>query len=475
MNRWLLAGVSLGLLGLLLPIMAQEPAKPAEPAKPVAEADRGEGVSLTVYNQNFVVVKERRKMDFQAGRQTVRFKDVAATILPDTVQFSTLKPEAAARVVEQNYEFDLVSADKLLDKYIDQQIGLVGRDGNLVKGKLLSFDPAQLVLDNGQGIDLIPRGNNIKDIQFASLPGGLLTRPTLVWQVEAKQAGPNLVKVAYRAEGMSWHVNYTARSNADGNMMDLAGWVTLTNNTGASYKDAQLKLMAGDVNVIQPTNNMVTPTAGTGTMGGIGKETGFQEKSFAEYHLYELGRPTTVKAQEVKQIELMNVVNIPVVKKYAFNGSYNDTKVAVVLDFKNSKETCAGLGIPLPMGAIRVYMPDADKQMEFLGQDGIDHTPKDEMVQIRLGYAFDLRGERRIVNEQHSVRMATYDIEVKLRNHTDKDVKIDVIEPVWGYANVEVLKKSHDFERPEHHKLIFPIPVPSNSERVVTYTIRYTW
>ena len=193
MKHWLAICAGLGLAGLTLA------AGPSTPAKVVAEADRGEGVSLTVYNQNFVVVKERRLMDLKRGRSRVRFGDVAATIEPDTVQFTPLRQADLARVVEQNYEFDLVTADKLLDKYIDRDIGVVTQDGELLKGTLLSFDPNQLVLKTPKGVDLLPRAGNVKDVQFSALPGGLLTRPTLVWQLDAKKDGREMVKVAYRA------------------------------------------------------------------------------------------------------------------------------------------------------------------------------------------------------------------------------------------------------------------------------------
>ncbi len=251
MKRWILLGAGLGLAGLAL---AADPPKPTEKPTPkpvVAEADLGEGVTLTVYNQNFVVVKERRFMDLKQGRSLVRFRDVAATIEPDTVQFSALRQSDLARVVEQNYEFDLVSADKLLDKYIDREIGVVTQDGETVKGTLLSFDPNQLILKTKSGVDLLPRTGNVRDVQFSALPGGLLTRPTLVWNLDAKKDGRELVNVAYRARQMTWRVDYRARVNQAGDRMDLGGWVTVMNNTGTTFKDAQVKLLAGDVNLIE--------------------------------------------------------------------------------------------------------------------------------------------------------------------------------------------------------------------------------
>ncbi len=442
-------------------------------AKTVAEAELGEGVGLTVYNQDFAVVKERRKMDLPAGRSTVKFKDVAATIVPETVQFSSLAPADDARVIEQNYEFDLVSADKLLDKYIDKSISVVSRDGQVFDGELLSFDGSQLVLAGEAGIQLIPRGKNVKDIRFSSLPEGLLTKPTLVWLVDSRQAGEHLVKVAYRANNMTWRVDYRARCDADGAMLDLAGWVTVTNKSGTTYGDAQLKLMAGDVHVVEEVKR-VRRRAEDRYARAKAARAAFEEKAFAEYHLYTLSQPTTLKDRQTKQIELINVETIPVERKYLYRGEGN--KVAVVLEFKNSKETREGLGIPLPKGPIRVYQVDADKQVEFLGKDAIDHTPKDEEVKVRIGYAFDLVGERTQLKERRpSKKISEKDWRIRLRNHKDAPVRIELIERLEGWANWEILDPSQEYEKKDYRTIVFTVDVPANAERVVTYTVRYEW
>jgi hypothetical protein len=470
MNRWLIIGAGLSLAGLAL--AADPPRKPVEqPAPAVAEADRGEGVSLTVYNQNFVVVKERRLMDLRRGRSVVRFPDVAATIEPDTVQFTALRRADLARVVEQNYEFDLVTADKLLDKYIDRDIGVVTQDGELLKGTLLSFDPNQLVLKTPKGVDLLPRAGNVKDVQFSALPGGLLTRPTLVWQLDAKQDGRELVKVAYRARAMTWRVDYRARVNQAGDRMDLGGWVTVTNNTGTTFKDAQVKLLAGDVNLVNPGEQPETPTSGSGK---VNNEPRVTEKSFADYHLYEMGRPATLKAAETKQIELIDVPNVPVERAYEFRSG--ETKVAVALRFKNAEETAKGLGIPLPKGPVRVFQRDADGELEFAGSDAIDHTPKNETLSLRLGYAFDLAGERRQLAQRNGFNWNEQDWEIKLRNHTPGAVKIDVVEAINGSStNWAMVKESQAHTQRDVNTLVFPVELKANSEATVTYTIRYQW
>ncbi len=452
------------------------------------QVESAPGVGLTVYNQDFAIVKERRPLDLKSGAQTVRFPDVAATIVPESVQFSSLVPAGDAQVLEQNYEFDLVSADKLLAKHVDKRIGVVTRDGGLTEGTLLSADPAQLVLAGPDGIDLLPRGRNVKDIRLASLPAGLLTRPTLVWKVKAAKPGEHLVEVAYQAHRINWRVDYRAVASANEKTIDLAGWVTITNQTGATFKDAGLKLMAGDVHVVRRDTR--GQSAGAVELYTVAKgvyET-FQEKSFAEYHLYTLGRQTTLANAQTKQIELVKVEAIPVVKRYLLKtppsllnaqpGSSGQTQpVAVILEFKNSKATRPGLGIPLPKGPFRVYQTDADGQVQFIGRDEIDHTPKDEPVRIRIGSAFDLVAERvRTANRTRAGESWNEeDWKITLRSHKDEPVSVVVEEPLRGDANWEILRSSQAYRKKDFHTLEFTVDLPPNAERNITYTVRYTW
>jgi len=458
-------------------------------AEPADEAEAGPGVSLTVYNQNFAIVKQRRKMSLAQGVGIVKFPDVAATIVPETVQFSSLVPSGDAQVLEQNYEFDLVSAERLLQKYIDKKISVITRDGGLLEGTLLSVDAGQLILTGPGGIDMVPRGKNVKDIRFSSLPAGLLTRPTLVWKIKAGQGGEHLVKVAYRANAMTWRVDYRAVAAADEKTLDLAGWVTITNQSGTAFENAGLKLMAGDVHVVEEPRQRVF--AGVELLredlykGGRG---GFEEKSFAEYHLYTLGRSTTLANAQTKQIELISVERIPVAKRYLVRTPAanlaaqqapggQQTAVAVVLEFKNSKETREGLGIPLPKGPFRVYQIDKDKQPEFVGQDEIDHTPKDEPVRVRIGYAFDLAAQRvETANRARAgERWMEQDWKITLRNHKEQAVTIVVEEPVVGHVNWEILQKSQEYRKKDFRTIEFDVQLPPNSEKTVTYTVRYTW
>jgi hypothetical protein len=462
-----LIGAWLMLAGLSGLALAQPPDK-----KP-AEADQGEGVSLTIYNQDFVVVRERRFLDLPKGRGNVRFSDVAATIVPETVQFTPLSQPDSARVVEQSYEFDLVSADKLLDRYLDRDIALVTREGDTLKGKLLSFDESHLTLQTPAGIDLVPRVGNVKDVRFSALPEGLLTRPTLVWLLEGKQAGKQLVKVAYAAEGMKWHVNYRANVNQAADKMDLAGWVTVMNETGTTFRDAQVKLMAGDLHLVDNAKKIdiyaVGKLAVYDSVAALGPRV--SEKAFSEYHLYELGRQTTITDHATKQIELLNVEGIPVARKY--ETARNEDRVAVLLEFKNSKETVKGLGIPLPKGPIRVFQSGADGIAEYVGEDAIDHTPKDEPVRVRLGYAFDLKLERKTLAERGTKEKHYLDQQIRLRNHKLDPVTVEVIEPIDGRSDAVIAANSHPFVRRDINTLVFTVTVPANGETVITYTVRY--
>lgn len=454
------------LTSLLICILASAPAR---------AADDTESVGLTVYNQDFAIIREHRSMTLPAGRSEVKFKDVAATIVPESVQFRSLQPADAAIVIEQNFAFDLVSAARLLDKYIDRPIELITRDGDVLDGNLLSFDESQLVLAGDDGIQLVPRGENVRDVRFSKLPGGLLTRPTLVWLIDAADAGDHIVEVAYRANQVNWNVDYRARADADGKNIDLSGWVTITNRSGLTYENAKLKLMAGDVHVVKEDERERGRLRGdVERLSMARKRADFEEKAFAEYHLYELPRPATIKDNQTKQIELVDITGIPVERTYQFRSDEN--KVRVILEFKNAKETHPDLAIPLPKGPVRVYQTDADGASEFIGSDAIDHTPKNEPVKIKLGYAFDIAGERVQTDERRpGGRVREQDWRIRIRNHKDTDVAVEIVELLHARWNWTILANSHDFEKKDHRTIAFKVDVPSNGETEMTYTVRYTW
>ena len=444
-----------------------------------------EGVSLTVYNQDFAVVKEVRGLEIKDKVSTLQFRDVAKQIDATSVTFKSLTDPAGTAVLEQNYEFDLVGADKLLDKYIDKKVGVVTKQGTRYDGTLLSFDRGQLVVQGDKGLFMIQRPDNVQNVEFGSLPEGLLTRPTLVWKVATEKPGRHLAEVAYQTSGMGWRADYSVVVAPDDKSMDLTGWVTLTNQCGTDFKDARVKLIAGDVRRIEPEDGPRQMNAApmAATAAGIGGGGGFVEKTFFEYHMYTLGRTTTVNDNQVKQVELLTAEAIPVTKRYVFEpggkywhqryGSPNLYKVNVFVELKNDEKS--HLGMPLPKGKIRVYKRDpADKDLEFVGEDQIDHTPKDEDLKLYVGDAFDLVGEKKVMDRKQAAKWRQETVKIELRNHKDEDVTIRVRERL-SRQQWEVTNATPAFKKIDASTIEFDVPVAKNGKAEVGYTIDYRW
>jgi len=462
-----------------LPVLAIATLALAAPAAPAPE----EGVSLTVYNQNFGVVKEVRTLAIDQKLATLQFRDVAKQIDPTSVHFRSLTDPAGTTVLEQNYEFDLVSADKLLDKYIDKKIAVVTKQGQKYDGTLMSFDAGQLVIQGTKELYMVQRPDNVQNIEFGALPEGLLTRPTLVWKVATEKPGKHLAQVTYQTTGLSWRADYSAVVNADDTRMDLSGWVTLTNQCGAAFKDARVKLIAGDVRRIQPPVVREELAKARGLAEGKGGGGGFEEKTFFEYHMYTLGRTTTVNENQVKQVELLTAADVPVLKRYVFEpggrywhkryGQGDFYKINVYVEFKNSKDQ--KLGMPLPKGKMRMYKKDpADASLEFVGEDEIDHTPKDEELKLYVGDAFDIVGEKTITDRKQGDRWRQESVKIELRNHKEENIVVRIREHMAG-GQWDITAKSQDFKKIDASTIEFDVPVAKDGKAQVTYTADYRW
>jgi hypothetical protein len=473
--------------------------KPANANPPAAAADDPAGVRLTIYNNNFALVKDRRELpdELKQGINIIRFRDVAATLDPTSVNFRSLTdPEAT--VVEQNYEFDLVSGEKLLQKYIDKKITVHTQDGRSYEGTLMSFDARQLVLaqDKEKGpIFMVERGENIKRIQFSTLPEGLLTRPTLVWEVEARKPGKHLVEVSYIAQQMRWRSDYNIVLNADDTAVDLSGWVTIENNTGTTYPDARLKLLAGE-----PRVDYTQMPWGYGhdyyklvrTLAPTDRKGADPSRAIGDYRMYTLSAPTTVNSNQIKQIELITAAKVPVTKTYVYDGAKitwyrhghyfdpgygrgeSNKKVNVLVEIENRADQ--HLGIALPKGKARVYKKDTDGSLEFIGEDLVNHTARDERVVLYIGDAFDIVGERKQTEFQRITdRQVEEAFEIKVRNHKKEPVTVKVLEKLYRGGEWTVLQKSHDFEQIDSRTIIFPVTVQPDKEVTVTYRVRYQY
>ncbi len=447
-----------------------------------------EGLDLTIYNQNFAFVKDRRTMDLKKGMNEIRFSEIASGIEPASVHFLSLTAPDSCVIQEQNYEYDLVGSDKLLSKYIDKNIKVLSKDGSTYDGTLMSYDGNGLILSNKEtkGLTMIKVADNIKNIDFTELPEGLITKPTLMWKIANDKAGQHLTEVSYLTSGVNWNADYVAVIDQEDSKMDLDGWVTINNQSGTAYKNAGLKLIAGDVRRATPQylRKSMPQLASMDMREAAAPQ--FSEKAFFEYHIYALQHRTTVGNNQSKQISLLNAFNAPLKKLFIFDPSEDnewymyregnnskEQKVKVKLEVVNSEAN--HLGMPLPAGKIKVYKKDTDGKLEFIGEDQIDHTPKDEKIRLYLGDAFDVVGERKRMDFKQYGRAVDETIEISLRNHKEQDIEVVVQEHLWRYINWSISQSSHDYKKTDAQSVEFKIPVPKNAEVKVTYTVHYTW
>lgn len=436
-------------------------------------ADQKE-VTLTVYNNNLGLVKDTRGIKIPAGQGELQFMDVAAFIMPSTVHISS--NNEAFKVLEQNYEYDLMSAEKVLDKYEGKQIKLVNWNDyqdrvNTVEATLLS-NQAQIFKVNDE-IYLGYPGTKV----VPEIPNNLISRPTLSWLYENSGAEEQTLEVTYLTSNISWAADYVAVLNEDDSQLDLSGWVTLDNKSGASYENAQLKLIAGEINrAAQP--EMYAQQKVYGARMAMA-DNAFQEKAFFEYHLYDLDRKTTVKNNQTKQISLLQASNVGTRKEYIvrgeayyFFGQYASDNpkvpVQIYMTFQNKKEN--NLGMPLPAGTVRVYKKDTDGARLFIGEDRIEHTPTDEEIRLKLGEAFDVMAERVQSNYQTlTSRSHLSDWEITLKNRKNQDIVVAVLEPMTG--DWKISNSNFPAQKKDAFTAKFEIPVVKRSEVKLTYRV----
>jgi hypothetical protein len=479
----IILGASALLLGLTFTGGAQT-ARAQEPGQ-------RDSVALTIYNQGTALVQDRRTFELNAGSNILNFTDVAASIDATSVNFRSLTDPEGTVVLEQNYVYDLVDSFALLSRYLDQTIEAVANDGTTYRGQLLSGRNGEIILREDSGQVLVLRMENLRDLRFPELPGGLITRPTLRWLLQSANAGSQQVELTYLTGGISWTADYNLLLATDNQSLDLNGWVTLTNNSGAAYQDAQVKLVAGDVNRLPEPAVLRSDMMDMAFAAEAAGAPQVEQRNFYEYNLYEIQRPVTVGSNETKQVEFVNGAEIPARTFYVYDGSmpfygggpiidqyYGSTGVTNVqnyLEFTTSEE--GGLGADLPAGRVRVYQEDIDGAALLIGENMIDHTPEGEEVEIYLGNAFDLVGERTQTNYNliaSNVLEETY--EIRLRNRKDSDaVEIRVPEHMFRWSNWEIMNSSHEYTKIDASTIEYRVEVPAGGETVITYTVRYNW
>jgi len=429
-------------------------------------------VSVTIYNSNLGVIHETRSLDFKKGMGKISFVDVPSKIDPTSVGFKLADQNKKAVILEQNYSYDLASPDKIYSKYIDKKIDLIDENGTLFSGELLSTGGMSSVLRNDNGQVQIIRMEQIVNGNLPELPEGLVTRPTLFWLYDADFSGKADCEVSYQTRDMKWSAEYVGILNEDEDRLGFNGWASIDNNSGAAYKDATLKLVAGDINRVQPemrggrSREIAVPD-----MMMAKSAAGFEEKEFFEYHLYTLPRKATLADNEIKQISLFDPASTSVTKKYYYQPDINARNVKVTVEFTNSEKT--GLGIPLPEGRVRIFKADSDGSMILLGEDYINHTPKDEEVKLTVGNAFDISAEQKVLSKDRvSQRVQEQIFQIELRNHKDEDVTIKVQKKLYG--DWEIIKNNYEYEKKDANTVEFEVPVKANDKAVIDFLVRFT-
>jgi hypothetical protein len=443
-------------------------------------------LNVTVYNSNIALVRDVRALNLPTGLFSLKFADIAATVNPATVHFRSLTEPDKLGVIEQNYEYDLLEPAKLLHKYVGKEVTLVRsyvQNGDIKREEV----KATLLADNNGPVWKI--GNDIvtgvyaESYRFPEVPANLFERPTLLMSLENSGSRSQKIEASYLAGGLSWNADYILTVGREDKAADLDGWVTLANTSGTAFHNARLQLVAGELNRLpmegrrEMAMDAVAPMASKAVAQ-------FQQENFSEYHLYTLGRRTSVEDKETKQISLLQGTGVPTEKIFVVNGQnyyYHNAqnpgtpqKDAVLVYYKFKNEEKAGLGMPLPAGNVRVYQKDAKGGVLFIGEDRMDHTPKDEMVTVHIGNAFDVVAERKQTDykrvDTHTWEM---EFEIKLRNHKDSAVVVEVNEPIGG--DWEMVNSSYKYTKTAAFAAQFKVPVEKNGTSVLKYRVRAKW
>ncbi len=481
--------------------------------------------SLTIYNQNFAVVRERLNLNLQQGSNKISVTDITAHLEPDSVILRDPAGQRALQILEQNYRADPVSQGLLLNLYEGKEIQFLVRKQDkdeIIRGRIVrsgyvphqsgmqrygaEYRASQMAYASG------PSGQPIIEVDGAlrfSLPGeplfpaladDTILKPTLHWVLETNRAGKLDAELSYVTGGMSWKADYSMLAQDTSNKIDVVGWVTVDNQSGRTFEDAKIKLMAGDVSKVQRQPVAAYEMAAIGGYAmDMSMPAAVSEKAFEDYHLYTLNRQTTLHDRETKQVEFLRANGVKAEGLYVYDGAKIDwnryrgwdsesirrnreygtdcnPKVWIMKEFENSQEN--HLGIPLPRGIVRFYRPDDDGQLEFTGENVIDHTPKDETVRVYTGNAFDLVGERKRTQYQIDTNRDWLDesFEITLRNRKDKDtVEIRVVEHLYRWINWKIVEKTNDFVKTDSQTIEFRVPLEPGQEKVITYKVHYTW
>jgi hypothetical protein len=457
--------------------------------------------AITIYNQGFAVVRDSLPIDLKAGPNQITFTGVTAKLEPDSVILRDVAGKVQLQILEQSYRNDPVSEPMLLSFFEGQSLDFIRREANkpdqTISAKIIRSGyvpggaPVEPIVEIDGKLQFSLPGQPI----FPSLGEENILKPALAWQINATAAAKINAEVAYVTQGFSWQASYNLVAPEKGDFVDIVGWITMQNDSGSGFQNAKIKLMAGDVNKVQPPHSPMAKR-GFPMMAEMAMDAPpvVSEKAFDEFHLYTLANRVTLRDKETKQVEFIRATGVKAERLYIYDGAtlngwrvgmsvgadpgYGTTsnkKVHVYREFKNSEAN--KLGIPLPKGRVRFYSQDDDRQLEFVGENNIEHTPKDELVRLFIGDSFDLVGERKQtefkVNEANHTLDETF--EIQLRNRKKEAVEIRVVEHLFRWSNWSIEDRNHEFTKTDAQTIEFRVPLKPDEEKTVTYKVHYTW
>ncbi|HEX38164.1 MAG TPA: DUF4139 domain-containing protein [Candidatus Cloacimonetes bacterium] len=428
---------------------------------------------MTVYNQNFATVRTNLSIMLEKGLNIYKYDDIPSGIQPTSVHLEPIKASDKVVIHLQNYEYDLANTGKILNKYLDKSVSLIVKAGDMYNGILKSFDYDTIVIENSMsGIHMVNR-KEIQTIDLAEMPKNFYTKPTLNWELYSNKTGNTDCKLSYITNGISWNAQYVGILDNDDEKLNLSSWISLENNSGKAFKDVTLKLMAGDVHLAPDYNQysrelMVFEGEGKGRY----EPPVMTEKDFFEYHLYTLeNKKVDINNNQQKQLSLFDPVDVKVKKIYRFNADHGND-IAVLINFKNDDKS--GLGIPLPMGKVRIFKTQYDDAPEFVGEDNLEHTPKNEEVEIKIGTAFDIKGECVLMESTRpSQKTREEKYECEIRNQKDETVTIEVLKYLG--TNWTITSSDIKYTKEDAYTLRFDVQIPAEDKVNFDFTVLYKY
>jgi hypothetical protein len=432
-----------------------------------AEAGKQRDLSVSIYNDNLALVRDRRQFSIKNGTSELRFTDVAATTEPTSVRLRPLG-KRDIEILSQDFRYDLATADRLLERYLDREVEVVGTNDQLKRGTLLSYDPTSIVLRETPGTVLVMNRAEIRQVALREPAEGLITRPSLVWRIRSNGSGQEPLEVSYLANAISWRADYVATLEPNLKSLDLQGWASIENHSGTTFENTKLDLVAGTIHRAGGSSTpMPMMDRGVGAASAKGFEQ-FQERSFSEYHVYELPQRVTLANNEVKQLGLLEAKSVKSTPRYVYDGQRDAQHVVSTVQFANSG---GSLGVPIPQGIVRLYQKDKDGTLRLVGEDQVSHTAVRDTVRLTIGTAFDVVAERRQTDQQQvTPRVMESSVEIKLTNQKAEAIDVAVVEHTWG--DWTITDSSHKWRKVDANTFEFVVRCPPGKPVTVTYRLQ---